>query len=86
MEVSPFQEDEVTHFIDELWVPAQREMAAVSRHTLADDIRQDGIVHCHSRLSDDESITHLARGENRLLGYVAAEVQTPPPIFQQERE
>lgn len=86
MEISPLQEDELETFIDELWIKAQHEMATVSEHTLVDDIRSDGLSHRRSRLSDDDSITFLARDGNRLIGFLAAEIQTPPPIFQQVRE
>lgn len=86
MEIGVLQEQTVESFIDELWISAQREMAAVSEYTLTDRIRQDGLAHRRSRLSDDESITYLARRGNRHIGYASAEVQTPPPIFQQERE
>jgi len=86
MEIGPLQEDTIESFIDELWIPAQHAMASVSEHTLVDDIRRDGLVHRRSRLSDDESITYLAHRENGLVGYVSAEVRTPPPIFQQVRE
>ncbi|WP_227379814.1 hypothetical protein [Haladaptatus halobius] len=71
--------------IDDLWLPAQREMAAVSEYTLIDDIRETGLTYRHSRLSDDDSITYLACRDHHFIGYVGAEVQTPPPIFQQVR-
>lgn len=86
MEVRPLREHEVEHFIDELWIPAQREMAAVSTYTLTEDIRQAGLDYRRSRLSDNDFITFLASREKELVGYVTAEVQTPPPIFQQVRE
>jgi ribosomal protein S18 acetylase RimI-like enzyme len=86
MEISPLQADDLEAFVDELWLPAQREMAAVSEHTIADDIRDDGLSYRRSRLANDEAVTFLARDGAELLGYVAAEVQTPPPVLQQVRE
>ena len=86
MDIDRLRDDEIESFIDSLWLPAQHEMAAVSEYTLIDNIWKDGLTYYRSRLSDDESITYLARHGDHLVGYVAAEVQTPPPIFQQMRE
>lgn len=86
MEIRPLQEADVEAFIDELWLPAQREMAAAKEYTLADGTREKGLDYTRSKLSEDDSITYLARREENLIGYVAAEIQTPPPIIQQVRE
>lgn len=85
MDIRPLAEEDLERFIDELWLPSQHEMAARSAYTLADQIRQDGITHRKNRLPDQDSITYLAHRET-VVGYVTAEVQTPPPIFRQLRE
>lgn len=86
MEIGPLQEDEIGSFIDNLWISAQHERAAASDYTLVSDIRKKGLTYPRSRLSDDDAVTYLARRGPHLIGYVAAEVQSPPPIFQQVRE
>ena len=86
MEINSLQPGDVESFIDELWIPAQRELVTGTDHILKDDIRQDGVDHRYSRLSEDETITYLARRDDQLIGFVAAEIETPPPIFQQLRE
>lgn len=86
MEISPLRQEEVEGFVDELWVPAQREMAALTEQTLTEDIRRKGLSYRRSLLPEEDSVTYLARDEDRLLGYLAAEVQTPPPILEQVRE
>lgn len=87
MEVEPLRPGELESFVDELWVPAQREMAALSEYTLADAeaVRRNGLEHRRARLAEDDRVTYVARGE-AFLGYASAEVGTPPPIFRQERE
>lgn len=86
MEVDTLREGDVAAFVDELWLPAQREMAAASEYALAEDVRADGLAHRRSRLADDDAVTYVARGDDGRLGYVAAEVSTPPPIFEPVRE
>lgn len=86
METSPLREDEIEPFVDELWLPARREMATMRKYTIADDIRRKGVTHHRSRLSDDDFITSLARRERQFLGYVTAEVRTPPSFFRPVRE
>jgi len=86
MELTELRGSDLEQFLDRLWLPAQREMAALGAHTLADDIRANGRSHRRSRLSMDATVTYLARREGDLTGYVSAEHTTPPPIFQQTRE
>lgn len=86
METSPLQEDELELFIDELWLPARREMTAMREYRLAEDVRQEGLTRQRSRFSDEDFATYLAHRGWHLLGYVIAEVQTPPPFFEQIRE
>jgi GNAT superfamily N-acetyltransferase len=83
MELIELRESDLEQFLDRLWLPAQREMAAPSAHTLIDDIRADGRSHRRSRLSEDDTVTYLARQEGDLVGYVSVEQTMPPPIFQQ---
>ncbi len=83
MELTELRESDLEQFLDRLWLPAQREMATLGAHTLADDIRADGRSHRRSRLSEDDTVTYLARQEGALVGYVSAEQTTPPPLFQQ---
>lgn len=86
METSSLREDEIEPFVDELWLPARREMTTMREYAIADDIRQKGLTYHRSRLSDDDFITYLARRERQFLGYVTAEVRTPPSFFQPVRE
>lgn len=86
METSPLQEDEIERFIDELWLPARREMTAMREYRLAEDVRREGLARQRSRFSDDDFATYLARRGRDLLGYVTVEVRTPTPFFQQVRE
>lgn len=44
MEASPLLEDEIELFIDELWLPARREMTAMREYRLAEDVRQQGLT------------------------------------------
>lgn len=85
MEIRSLQDDEVEEFVDELWLPSQREMAATSYFTLKEEIRDAGLSHRHEQLSDDEAVTLVHIDKNRFTGYVTLEVQSPPPIFHQER-
>lgn len=87
MELARLSPAELAGFLDQLWVPAQREMAALGVHTLRDPavVRAEGQTHVRARLEDEESRLCVAREDGDLLGYVAAEVQTPPPIFEQRR-
>lgn len=86
MEITPLCDVDLEAFIDELWLPAQRELAAMTSYTLADDIRADGISYQRKRLSADETMTYVGRQDGRLVGHVSATVQTPPPIYEEIRE
>jgi ribosomal protein S18 acetylase RimI-like enzyme len=86
MEIRRLREGEIERFIDELWLRARREMATVREHTLADDVRQKGLAQQRARLPDDDFVTYLAHRGGDRLGYVIAEVRTPPPFFRQVRE
>ncbi|PSP20140.1 hypothetical protein BRC62_00675 [Halobacteriales archaeon QH_10_67_13] len=86
MELARLTAAELEAFLDELWVPAQREMAALGVHTLQDDdtVRVEGKRHLRARIDDERSLVCVAREEG-LLGYAAAELQMPPPIFEQRQ-
>lgn len=90
MEITALESKDVERFVDELWLPAQEDLAAGSPFTLKSDIREAGIDHRRDRLTNDETVTYLASGnadrDERLLGFLTAEVQTPPPIFESDRE
>jgi len=86
MRIEQLGESEVETFLDELWIPAQREMVEAKGYTLKDEIREPGLAFNRSQLADEGSVTYLAyRGDN-LTGYVSAEIQTPPPMVEQVRE
>ncbi|MFB6125924.1 MAG: GNAT family N-acetyltransferase [Halolamina sp.] len=55
--------DEVVPFVDELWLPAQREMAGPTDHALADDVRENGLAHRRERLATEGTVTFVARGD-----------------------
>ncbi len=86
MELDRLTAAELEIFLDELWVPAQREMAALGAHTLRDPetVRAEGETHLRARTDDEQSLVCVAR-EDGFLGYAAAELQTPPPILEQRR-
>jgi Acetyltransferases len=74
-------------FLEQLWVPAQQETAAFGPHTLLNPelVRAEGETHVSARIDDNESVIFVARDDAVPVGYAAAEVQTPPPIFEQHR-
>jgi len=86
VELARLAATELGTFLDELWVPAQREMTALGAHALRDDetVRAEGETHLRARIDDERSLVCVAR-EEEPLGYAAAELQTPPPIFEQRR-
>jgi GNAT superfamily N-acetyltransferase len=86
MEIEPLRRGDVVRFVDDLWVPSQREMAATTEYTLADDVRRHGLVHRRARLPEADCVTYLARRGDEFLGYATVEVKTPAPLFRQERE
>ncbi|WP_255150166.1 GNAT family N-acetyltransferase [Halorarius halobius] len=83
MEIAPLRAAELESFVDELWVPAQREMATTMEYSLADGLREKGLSYKRSQLDKDDAVTYLARREDTPIGYVAADVETPPPIVEQ---
>lgn len=86
MEIAPLERGELDEFVDELWLPAQRDMAAVTPYELADDIRGDGLADRRERLAAEECVTYVGRERGDPVGYVSAAVQTPPPTFAPVRE
>lgn len=84
MDVDRLREAELSDFVDALWLPAVRELAAYRPHTLRPDVRSDGLEYYRDRLEDAETVTYLVRRDDRLVGYATAERRTPPPIYEQE--
>lgn len=85
MDIERLRDADVPEFVDELWLPAFRELSAYRPHTLREEIRRDGIEYYRSRLDEAETVTYLARREAELVGYATAEIRTPAPIYEQER-
>lgn len=86
MRIDQLGGDEVETFIDEIWVPAQRELVEPKRYSLKDEIREPGLAFIRSQVESEESVTYTARRGDAFLGYVTAEIQTPPPMVEQVRE
>lgn len=86
MEIRCLHDDEIEWFVDELWVPAQQEMAGEKRYTLKEEIRKPGIVFNCSHISDDDAVAYLAYRSGTPVGYATAQIQTPPPMVEQIRE
>ncbi|GGL24532.1 hypothetical protein GCM10009037_05080 [Halarchaeum grantii] len=86
MEITPLRDVDLDAFVDELWLPAQRELAAMTSYTLADDIRAGGVSYHRKRLDSDDAITYVGSLGDDLVAHVSAAVQTPSPVYEQIHE
>ncbi|GAD52625.1 acetyltransferase, GNAT family [Halarchaeum acidiphilum MH1-52-1] len=86
MEIARLREGDLDAFVEELWLPAKREMASMTVYELDGDARRAGRSHYRSRLADDETVTYVGREDGALVGYVSAEIRAPAPIFESVRE
>jgi ribosomal protein S18 acetylase RimI-like enzyme len=86
MRIEELQAGEVETFVEELWVPAQHEMATAKRYTLKDQIREPGLAFNRSTIEKEQAVIYLAYTDEEPIGYVSAEIQTPPPMVEQIQE
>ena len=78
------READVRPLVEDLWLPFAREMEAVAeRNRLAEDVDlvAAGVEHRTDRLDNDEAVTWVAVDDGELVGYAAASVESPPPVF-----
>ncbi|WP_458209327.1 GNAT family N-acetyltransferase [Haladaptatus sp. NG-SE-30] len=82
MQVRRLQATELVTFVDDLWLPFAREMAAMDDFdTLAEEgVRQNVFSYVKDRFSDDDIATYVA-DDDGLVGYVAVEKRSSPPVF-----
>ena len=82
MRIRRLRAGELVAFVDDLWVPFAREMAALDDFdTLADHgVRANVFSYVKDRFSDADIATFVAEDDD-LVGYVSVEKRTPPPVF-----
>ncbi|WP_231187193.1 GNAT family N-acetyltransferase [Haladaptatus sp. DYF46] len=82
MRIRRLRGSELVRFVDELWLPFAREMAAMDDFdTLADSgVRENVFSYVKDRFSDDDIATFVAE-EDGLVGYVSVEKRSSPPVF-----
>ncbi|UIP01116.1 GNAT family N-acetyltransferase [Halobaculum sp. CBA1158] len=83
MQIRSLTREEVDAFVDELWIPFQREAAADEPfYPLANDVREPGVSHREERLSDDDAADRLAvASDGDFAGFASAKREEPPPVF-----
>jgi len=82
MEIRSLRPAEVEAFVEDLWIPFQREAAADEPfHPLVDDLRAPGIDHREDRLADDDAADLVAVVDGRRVGFASATRETTAPIF-----
>lgn len=86
MDIRPLQQADIEAFIDDLWIPFQTEMAALEGHSLAADARRRAITRRQERLENEQCRTYIAIQDAERVGFISAEIRTPPPIFETARE
>ncbi|GAA0537456.1 GNAT family N-acetyltransferase [Halorubrum ejinorense] len=82
--VRRLREGDVRPLVEDLWLPFAREMESVAdRNRLADDVDlvERGVEHREGRLAADGAVTWVAVDGGDLVGYAAASVESPPPVF-----
>ncbi|WP_435065607.1 GNAT family N-acetyltransferase [Halobaculum sp. EA56] len=82
MEVRPLRRDEVESFVEDLWIPFEREAAADEPfHPLVDDLRTPGIDHREDRLADENAADLVAVVDGERVGFASASREATAPIF-----
>jgi ribosomal protein S18 acetylase RimI-like enzyme len=83
VKIKRLEDDEVEWFVDELWAPAQQEMAREKRYTLKEEIQEPGTAFNRAHVSNDDAVAYLAYRSDTPIGYATAQIQTPPPMVEQ---
>lgn len=83
MEYRPIEQVDPDRFIDELWMPFAREMAALDdRNALTENAADHAHRHFISQFEDSAVWGRIAVEDESLLGYATAEPDDQPPIFE----
>ncbi|WP_049972436.1 GNAT family N-acetyltransferase [Haladaptatus cibarius] len=83
MRIRRLRATELVRFVDDLWLPFAREMAAMDEFdTLAEHgVRANVFSYIKDRYSDDDIATFVADDGDELVGYVTVEKRASPPVF-----
>lgn len=85
MEIRALRETELSAFVDDLWTPFSRAMAAQDPfHTLAEGFREPVIEHHREKLGDDDQLVSVAIIDDELVAYVSAEIREAPPVVEHD--
>ncbi|QZX99775.1 GNAT family N-acetyltransferase [Halobaculum rubrum] len=85
MEIRPLRGEELEAFVDDLWIPFQREAAADEPfHPLVDDLRTPGIDHREDRLADDDAADLVAVVDGDRVGFASATREPTAPVFDRD--
>lgn len=81
MQIRPATDSDVESLVDDLWTPFMRHLVGDDPDSsLAEGFREDAVEYRREQLEREDRIDRVANEDGRLLGYVSAEVQEPPPV------
>jgi len=82
MKIRQLTQDDIENLVDELWMRLATEMTEFPEYNeLTADAREQTIAHKRSLSEDSTSRTLIAEMDEQFVGYVAATIASPPPIF-----
>lgn len=85
VEIRSLQPDELHRFVDTLWFPLGREMAALDDfNTLGENVREDAIAYHRRAVTDDERTVLVAVEEDKFVGFINAKREEPMSFFDRQ--
>ncbi|MFB6208272.1 MAG: GNAT family N-acetyltransferase [Candidatus Nanohaloarchaea archaeon] len=81
MEIREARPDEANMIVEELWMPLAREMEQVSEYnSLSSKAESKQKEYREKMLEESDRVTFVAE-EDGAIGFVAAKIDEPPPVF-----
>ena len=81
MEIRPLREAEASTLVEELWLPYSEALAEHDAFGgLVDEPVADATEHRRERVRSDDTFDYVAVIDDRLVGYVAGDFHTAPPV------
>jgi ribosomal protein S18 acetylase RimI-like enzyme len=87
MEIREIRQDEIESLVLDCWLPFAKEMAALDEYNaLAEDVRDDALTHRQEQFENEDVVIYVAVENDHFVGYVSAERNETPPVFQRGME
>ena len=86
MEIRELRQEELERLVNSCWKPFAEEMAALDEYNaLVEDACDDQLTYWNEQFEDTNAVTFVVENDG-FIGYIVAERQDTPPVFQRGEE